>query len=320
MEKIIKEFCGRAFSPEDIEIIQWTVKAYPKLSRAELAKTICEFLDWKQMTGKPKESQCTSLLIKLQANGLIELPPLQLTSQNIKAAHIQKTTADRDITFQQDPVNGACDEFKTDKGQQREAISECGALELVPAKTPEEHKQWRTYVQQYHTLGYSREYGARMQYFIRSEGRELGCIQFSACAWALAPREQWIGWTTADKKKYLQLIVNNSRFLVLPWVRVKNLGSRVLSQAARRLPGDWLKMYCYEPVLLETFVDTARYAGTCYKAANWRLIGQTKGRGRYDRFKEYGLSAKDIYMYPLRKDFREILKGEKPFKAVTPDE
>jgi hypothetical protein len=174
-------------------------------------------------------------------------------------------------------------------------------------------------VSNYHELGDPHVYGSQIRYIIKSEEQDLGCLLFSGSSWALEPRESWIGWTPEEKKRHLHLIVNNSRFLILPWVRVKNLASRALSMAARRLQKDWLEHYCYAPVLLETFVDYP-YKGTSYKAANWIYLGETKGRGRNDRNKEYALTQKSIYVLPLQKDFRAILKGEKPFKAVNPDD
>jgi hypothetical protein len=123
-----------------------------------------------------------------------------------------------------------------------------------------------------------------------------------------------------DRKARLNLIVNNSRYLIFPWVHIKNLASKALSLAAKQIREDWLQEYCYAPVLLETFVDLAHFKGTCYKAANWRYLGETKGRGRMDRNKEYALSKKAIFMYPLQDDFKAVLKGEKPCKAVNPDE
>jgi hypothetical protein len=140
-------------------------------------------------------------------------------------------------------------------------IRECGRIELAMAKPGKENKRWSEYVQSYHALGCATQFGAQPRYIIKSGGEELGCLQFSAAAWALAPWDKWIGWTAAEKKAGLQLIVNNARFLVLPWVRVKNMASRALSQAARQIQADWLRIYCYEPVMLETFIDTAYYKG-----------------------------------------------------------
>jgi len=300
MEKPIKEFSGRAFSPEEIELIQWTVKAYPKLARYELARTICEFLGWAQISGKPKTQQCLTMPQALEEGGMVKLPPL-----DERRRHTSVESA------------GALESIESSHSYN---VAECGRVELAPPLSAAENKRWTQYVRQYHTLGCATQFGAQLRYFIRSREQDLGCLQFSASAWALAPRDTWIGWTREQKKTGLHLIVNNSRFLILPWVHAKNLASKALSAAARGIQGDWLRTYCYEPVLLETFVDTSKYKGTCYKAANWEYLGVTRGRGRQDRRHARAVTEKAIYVYPLQRDFREILNGAKPFKAVTPDE
>jgi len=305
MEKPIKEFSGRAFSPEEIELIQWTVKAYPKLTRKELAKTICEFLGWAQISGKPKTQQCLSMLKALEESGTVKLPPAKTKGNNENPRHTSRESV---------PAHEGNENIHSYE------VIECGRVELAPPLTAAENKQWSQYVRQYHALGCATQFGAQIRYFIRSQGQDLGCLQFSASAWALAPRDTWIGWTREQKKTRLHLIVNNSRFLILPWVQIKNLASRALASAARRIQADWLTAYCYEPVLLETFVDTAQYKGICYRAANWECLGVTRGRGRQDRHNACALTEKAIYVYPLQRDFREILQGEKPFKAVAPDE
>jgi len=169
-------------------------------------------------------------------------------------------------------------------------------------------------------LGDKLVFGSRLYYFIKSSDIELGCIQFSASAWALEERDAWIDWTIIDRKARLNLIVNNSRYLIFPWVNIKNLASKALALVTKQIQEDWLREFCYAPVLIETFVDVEHFKGTCYKAANWKYLGETKGRGRMDKNKEYALSKKAIFMYPLQRDFKEVLQGKKPFKAVNPDE
>ncbi|MEG3067688.1 MAG: DUF4338 domain-containing protein [Syntrophaceticus schinkii] len=169
------------------------------------------------------------------------------------------------------------------------------------------------YVHRYHTLGYKRPFGAHQRYFITTGTREktpLGCLLFAAAAWALTARDEWIGWTQIDRSLRLNLVVNNTRFLIFPWVCVKNLASKSLSLAAKRIRSDWQKRYGYSPVLLETFVNPKKYRGTCYQAANWIYLGKTAGRGRMDRHTKRLLTPKDIYVYPLAADFRSQLKGE----------
>jgi len=342
MEKSIREFSGRAFSQEEIELIQWTVKTYPNLNRTELAKTVCEFVDWNQINGKPKTIQSISMLKRLEEEGIVQLPPICMSKQRMtktdkieakrvptkknaytkliqNPSHVLLSETTTPAT-QSDEVSSSMD-FDIEIERQEGIFScDCDPIEVVPAVTMAEGKRWRRYIQEYHMLGYRATYGAQIRYFIRSGSNDMGCLQFSASAWALAPRDKWIGWTLQDRKQRLHLVINNSRFLVLPWVQVKNMASKALSLAARRIESDWLSAYSYAPVLLETFVDTAHYKGTCYKAANWAYLGHTQGRGRQDRRHERQLSEKAIYVYPLHRRFREILNGNEPYKVVCPDE
>jgi hypothetical protein len=170
---------------------------------------------------------------------------------------------------------------------------------------------WNQYVDRYHPLGYKRPFGAHQRYFIVGKRQQrLGCLLFASSSWALAERDLWIGWTERDRAQRLNWVVTNTRFLIFPWVQVKNLASKVLSLAPSRVREDWQHRYGYRPVLLETFVDAERYRGTCYQAANWIRLGVTKGRGRMDRRKQYPSTPKVIFVYPLQEDFRSFLCGE----------
>ena len=301
MDKTIIVCSGRSFTTEEIDLIKWTRKKYPQLSRQELAATVCEFLGWITPAGRAKTPQCKLLLKTLEEAGHIELPAAIITSQrstwNVKIPDFKMDTT---------PITGE--------------LKDLEPIHLEIARAGTELKRWRRYVNEYHMLGDKKVFGSRLAYFIKSRETILGCLQFSASSWALSSRDQWIGWTVEDRKQRLHLIVNNNRFLILPWVSVKNLASKVLSLAIKQIQEDWLRDYCYAPVLLETFIDTSHFAGTCYKASNWTYLGETQGRGRMDRENNYGLSRKAIYMYPLQKDFKDCLKGIKPCKTVNPDD
>jgi hypothetical protein len=298
MDDTIMVFSGRAFCSEDIELIKWVIKTYPRLSVTELACTICELLGWTTLSGKAKSVQCVAFLDKLELEGIIKLPP--------RVAREAKQKNISDMEFDTSEVKGD--------------INSIGPINLVIARAGKDLNRWRAYVNQYHMLGYKQVFGSRLHYFIKAGERELGCIQFSASSWALEERDKWIGWGIEDKKERLHLIVNNSRYLIFPWVRVKNLASKALSLVVKQIQDDWLQEYCYAPVLLETFVDREHFEGTCYKAANWIYLGQTKGRGRSSNSHKPNRSHKDIYVYPLERDFRAYLRGEVPYKVVNPDE
>ncbi|MBS4008401.1 MAG: DUF4338 domain-containing protein [Clostridium sp.] len=282
---------GRDFTELDLWIVKETVRRYPRLSQNELAHTICENLKWFAPNGNNKVDSCIQLLRKLESQGVIKLP----------AIRSKRVPKDQRIapTLQTDaPAEIVAD------------LSQIG-IQVQPVREASQMRLWNEYVERYHILGYKRPFGAHQRYYILSgQDQPLGCILFSAAAWALEARDQWIGWTETDRSKRLHLVVNNTRFLIFPWVHVKNLASKALSLAVKRIGYDWQDRYGYSPVLLETFVDPEEYRGTCYKAANWILLGWTAGRGRMDRHTQYLSTPKHIYVYPLHRDFRAILRGE----------
>ena len=298
MDNAIRVFSGRTFSPEDIEMIKWARKRYPGLSRSELASTVCEILDWNTPSGQPKRLQCMDFFAILEAEGIIQLPPIKGTRKYNRGVKIPQ------LEFNTEEISGDIRGYEP--------------IRLVIARPGVEIKRWRAYVSRYHILGDKHVFGSQLRYFIKSGDTELGCMQFSASSWALEERDTWIGWTLEDRKARLHLIVNNSRFLIFPWVHIKNLASKALSLAAKQIQDDWLREYCYAPVLLETFVDSEKFQGTSYKAANWIYLGLTKGIGRSGG-KKRTLSMKSIYVYPLQNDFKACLKGEKPYKVVAPE-
>lgn len=284
--------CGRYFTLQELLEIQATAWMFPKLSRDELANTLCENLDWVTPAGKYKKASCLQLLDKLEERGLISPP--------VKKEYRRR--AAKEIRFGPHTAPAALVE-----GNVSEHEPVC--LEPVDGMSSE-FGLWNEYVHRYHSLGYKHPFGASQRYFIVSgAGQKLGCILFAAAAWALAARDGWIGWSEVDRSLRVNLIVNNTRFLIFPWVRVKNLASKALSLAVKRICHDWRERYGYNPVLLETFVDPERYRGTCYLAANWIYLGQSAGRGRMDRYKKRPFSSKAIYVYPLVADFRRLLKG-----------
>ena len=283
---------GRAFGPKEVRQIQETVRLFSKLSRFELAQTLCEHLGWRTPKGQNKVDSCLKALRQLEALGLIEGP-----ARRGYAARSKEAVTGSARTDPAQPLVGSVADYEP--------------IELEVVEQRGERQLWNDYVARYHYLGYQRPWGAHQRYFIVSSKSErlcLGCLMFGVSAWAVAVRDEWIGWSARLRAQRLNWVVNNSRFLIFPWVRMANLASRVLGLAARRLGQDWQRRYGYRPVLLETFVDAQRYRGTCYQAANWIGLGRTAGRGRMDRHKRYGLTRKLMYVYPLRADFRSVLK------------
>lgn len=295
MESISKEkFCGQAVTGQQLNEIRDTIDIFPKLSRTELANTICELYSWRRPNGKLKTVECREFLERLDEKGKVSLPSCrkQFASSNLSRIQRTENTDAR-------PVLTA-------------GLQELSPIELVKIENREQRDLWYEYVDRYHYLGYRLPFGAQLRYFIKSgaTGDILGCFQFSSPAWKMACRDRWIGWSDTERKTNLQKIINNSRYLIFPWVRVKNLASTALALAAKKVPDDWQNSYGYRPVLLETLVDRARFKGTCYKAANWLHLGETTGRGRMDReHKRQGSAVKDIYVYPLMPECRRKLAG-----------
>lgn len=269
------------------------VEEFWALSRTELAKTLCENLGWEAPNGKIKVDAGLKLLDKLENLGLAK-PPATIEVAKYKMSVIEFT----DRTAAGEETSGPLPRLEPLKV----APVQHGDLSL-----------WNEYVARWHPIGYKKPYGAHQRYFVEAgDGARLGCMMFSASAWSLEVRDQWIGWTAQRRAQALHFVVNQTRFLVFPWVRVKNLASRVLGLAAGRLGEDWAERYGYRPELLETFVDPALYDGGCYKAANWTCLGLTKGRGRQSRNNEMLSTPRLVFVLPVRPGWREALVGGRP--------
>jgi len=292
------EICGQQFSEEIIERIRETIGENPTISRRQLSLLVCEWLNWRNGCGKLKEMSGRVALLKLHRKGFIKLPEVK----NRPLFGLRRSKRG-DIEVGE----VACE------------LSELGAIEIVKIGSAREKISgvWNALMDGYHYLGSGPLCGAQMRYLIHSERHGwVGGLAFSSAAWRLEARDLWIGWDEQARRKHLSRVVCNSRFLIVPSVRVKNLASHALSLCLKRLVADWQERYGVEPVLVETFVDRDRYGGICYRASNWLHIGTTKGRGRQDGGNRCGVSIKDIYVYELRSDAREILRdGRSPCSA-----
>ena len=282
---------GQDFSDEIVERIRSRIEGDASLTRTALSHEVCHWLGWFGSDGQAKDVSCRAALRKLADQGSIMLP------------------AGRHGCFQKSVEAGEAAEsvwLTLDT-----TLAELGQIRLIPvdAKQPELSRTWWSMIKTHHPLKNGALFGAQLRYLIACEAGYLGALSFSAPAWRLAARDRWIGWDDTTRRSGLGKIVGNSRFVILPTVRVPNLASHVLSQALRRLAQDWQTRYGISPVLVETFVDRSRYAGICYKAANWQCLGQTKGRGRQDRLCAAAKTIKDIWVYPLRADCQTTLQG-----------
>ncbi|MGH9881309.1 MAG: DUF4338 domain-containing protein, partial [Pyrinomonadaceae bacterium] len=257
-------FCGRRLLPMEIELIREVVADFNGLSLTEIARTICELLEWKRPNGRLKNHECRLLLEKLSAEGTLSLPTLRHSGP--RGPRLVTYTASGE---EQEPISGSVSQFVP--------------LSLTVVSNGPESALWNELIERYHYLGYRVPVGANLRYFVRSPSDQiLACMLWSSPAWKMAARDRWIGWSDEQRLRNLQLVINNSRFLILPWVRVRYLASSILSLCASQLPADWERLYGYRPRLLETVVD-AQFRGTSYRAANWIYLGETRGRGRMDR-------------------------------------
>lgn len=285
-------FCGRTFGPDELALMRQIAADFSPLGVTEIARTVCELLEWKRPTGRLKNHECRQLLEGLAAEGILTLPPLRLRGgRGPRRPEVSRTGSDPAV------IEGKVNEWEP--------------LELVLVEGPAESQRWRQYVERYHYLGCRVPFGASLRYWVRSREQDLACLLWTSPAWRMQARDAWIGWSDQQRKSNLQGIVNNGRFLILPWVHVQGLASKILALSARQIRNDWEARYGQQPILLETLVDPVRFRGTCYRAANWIHVGQTTGRGRMDREHEaHGQAVKDIYVYPLVRHAGQRLRGD----------
>jgi len=287
-------FLGDPIRREDLKLIQEVVASCDGLSRMELARTVCELMGWRRRSESLKARECREFLEKLEARGLMILPARRAGRPVGRQTQVPMTSRGEAGA----PIIGSA--------------RDVGELEIERVQRGEARQLWRELVGRYHYLGHAVPFGAHLRYLIyghRPERTVLGCIQFSSAAWRIAVRDEWIGWEQSARVRNLNRVVSNSRFLVLPWVSLKNLASRILSEAVRRMAVDWKRGYGVEPLLVETLVDPTRYRGTCYRAANWIELGATRGLGREDR-RRLGqpVVPKTVLVYPLAADAAQQLR------------
>ncbi|MBW2655621.1 MAG: DUF4338 domain-containing protein [Deltaproteobacteria bacterium] len=281
-------YSGRDFTPKEIKQIRSLIKQNPGFNRMRLSKEVCKLFQWLKPDGNLKDMSCRVAMLRMHKDGAIVLPTPSHTKGAIKK--IEFTPATEPHSPVVCPVN--------------ELPPLC--LQLVSKTTS---GLWNEYIERYHYLGYTPLPGAQLRYFIFAGKQIVALMGFGAAAWQTAPRDQFIEWNHDQRKRNLPLVTNNARFLILPWIQSKNLASKILSLTARQLPNDWKKKYNIRPVLMESFVQKNLFAGTCYKAANWFKLGQTKGRGKLGPPGKISVPIKDIWVYPLDKNFRSILKN-----------
>lgn len=279
---------GRYLSQQDIEWIRELIQDHPDWHRSRLSRELCMTWNWTNAKGDLKDMACRTMLLKLQRQGFITLPAPRTVGVGNARKHI------RPILHDATPVTGP--------------LRQLLPLQIDMVRTRDDRRLFEHFIASYHYLGFSGTVGENMPYLIRDrQGRPLACLLFGSAAWKVAPRDEWIGWSHEVRKQSLPMITNNMRFLILPWVTVPHLASHILGRIARRIRQDWQEKYGHPVHLLETFVEQERFRGTCYQAANWIRLGETKGRSRNDTYNTIKVPIKDIYVYPLIPDARQVL-------------
>ncbi len=279
---------GKRVTKKQIALIQQTVKSFPALSLRELGNTLCEHFNWFTPNGKPQIQTCLTVLEVMEKSDLITLPAKvehRKSGPQKKIEHTGQTSRPASITGD---------------------LAQFMPLRLEVLRSKNDIALWNELIDRYHYLGFKRPIGSHLRYFILDRDRnKLGCLLFSFATWSLPCRDQWIGWDTQAREKRLKRVINNNRFLIFPWVEIKNLASKALSMAAQQIAGDWQTFHGYRPVLLETFTDPTQFKGTCYRAANWQCIGKTAEHKK--------TPAKEVFVYPLTPDYKAILaQGQRP--------
>jgi hypothetical protein len=280
---------GRTITTHDIQLIRQLIADHPDWHRTRLSQELCREWDWTNAKGAVKDMAARALLRKLDSRGLIALPP-PVRSSNNSFRH-RNTAA---IVLDQTPI--------------RAKLAELTPVRVLPLANDTQAQLFRGLMQSHHYLGYSGPVGQNLRYLVWDRhDRVLGGLLFGAAAWRLACRDRFIGWDDPTRAQGLARIANNMRFLILPWVRVPHLASHLLGQVSRRLSADWQHRYGHPIALLETFVDSSRFRGTCYRAANWIQVGETTGRSRNDRPGCPRVPVKAVWLYPLQQAFRRHL-------------
>ena len=282
---------GRGFSAGEMALMRALIAGPPARNRSQLATEFCRQTGWVKPDGGLKTMMAKVTMLKMHRDGVITLPP---------ARPARKKT--RVITFGPETEPPSSPAPVT-----LDAVRPIHLVRITGAGR-KASRLWNEFIARYHYLGYKTLVGAQMRYAVHDrDGRPLAMLGFSTAAWKTAPRDAFIGWSPQTREKNLPLMIDNSRFLILPWIRIPNLASHILSVIRKQLPNDWARQYKITPVLIETFVEIPRFTGTTYRASGWVRAGTTKGRGRYDTKKEYAQPKKDIWLCPLRKDWKKTL-------------
>jgi len=292
------KYRGRQVTDADVAFIRRLIDAHPTLSRRALSQKLCEAWNWVQPNGQPRDMVCRGLMLVLHRAGHIELPPRKKTPRNPLAQRSQ-------------PIA-----IKIDRTPLRDTLGALGPLHIEQVRRTARESLFNSLIEQHHYLGYTQPVGEHLKYVVSARNRPIACLAWSSAPRHLGPRDRFIGWSAEARRHNIRLIAYNLRFLILPWVEVPHLASFLLGRMARLVPEDWRQIYGHPVYFLETFVDPQRFRGTCYRAANWIVLGQTTGRGKADQTHRPNRPIKDVLGYPLCRRFRQRLSELQPESRV----
>ncbi len=289
MQETVLRHRGRDVSAEDVESIRALIAANPGASRRRLSTLLCEEWRWHQANGNPCDMICRGLMLELHRRGLIVLPPPRFAARNNVIARHRRVRIEVDSSV-----------FVA-------RLEDLQPLEIEQVRRGSDERLFDSLIEEHHYLGYVRPVGEHVKHLIRSRGRPIACVAWSSAPRHLGPRDRFIGWSLRARRENIHLLAYNSRFLILPWVQVKHLASHLLGRVSRIVSDDWMRVYGHPIHYVETFVDPDRFRGTCYRAANWIPLGLTTGRGKNDLTHAPTRSKKEVFGYPLRRNFRRLL-------------
>lgn len=288
--------------PSDVTFIRQLIAEHPTLSRRALSQHLCRAWQWRQQNGALRDMVCRGLMLELHRAGHIELPPVRRVQPNPLAQRIKPTAAAL---------------AEVDTTSLHATLAEIQPIEFHQVRRTPEEPLFNSLIEAHHYLGYTQPVGEHLKYVVAARGRPIACFAWSSAPRHLGARDRHIGWSLEARRRNIRFVAYNTRFLILPWVSVRHLASHLLAQMTRRLSEDWQDVYQHPIHFLETFVDTERFRGTCYRAANWLLLGRTTGRGKDDQTKRPNRSIKEVLGYPLVKNFRELLSEGAPHRITA---
>jgi hypothetical protein len=292
MEEIL-QYRGRIITKGDIDFIRQLIAEHPTASRRALSQVLCEAWNWRQANGALRDMVCRGLMLQLHRAGHIELPPVRRVNLNPLAGRRANRQKPHPVLVDTSPLQGS--------------LAEIQPLEFYQIRRTREERIFDSLLDRFHYLGYTQPVGEHLKFLVYASGRPIACLAWSSAPRHLGPRDRFIGWSAEARRRNIRFLAYNTRYLILPFVRVEHLASHILGQMARLLPVEWERIYRHPVYYLETFVDPERFRGTTYKAANWRVLGLTTGRGKDDQSNKPNRSLKEVLGYPLRKDFRQLL-------------